>query len=32
MDEDGGVEDAIGVEIEVLNTVVLHEPLEKVTR
>jgi hypothetical protein len=32
MDEDGGVEDTIGVEIEVLNTVVLQEPLEEVAR
>jgi hypothetical protein len=32
MDEDGGVEDTIGVEIEVLNTIVLQEPLEEVAR
>jgi hypothetical protein len=32
MDEDGGVEDTIGVEIEVLDTVVLQEPLEEVAR
>jgi hypothetical protein len=32
MDEDGGVEDTVGIEIEVLNTVVLQEPLEEVAR
>jgi hypothetical protein len=30
MDEDGGVEDTIEVEIELLDTVVLQEPLEEV--
>jgi hypothetical protein len=30
MDEDGGVEDTIRVEVEVLDTVVLQEPLEEV--
>jgi hypothetical protein len=30
MDEDGSVEDAIGVEIEVLDTVILQKPLEEV--
>jgi hypothetical protein len=29
MDEDGGVEDTIGVEIEVLNTIVFQEALKK---
>jgi hypothetical protein len=28
MDEDGGVEDTVGVEIEILDAVVLQEPLE----
>jgi hypothetical protein len=32
MNEDGGMEDTIGVEIEVLDTVVLQEPLEEVAR
>jgi hypothetical protein len=30
MDEDRSVEDAIGVEIEVLDTVILKKPLEEV--
>jgi hypothetical protein len=30
MDGDGSVEDAIGVEIEVLDTVILQKPLEEV--
>jgi hypothetical protein len=30
MDKDGGVEDTVGIEIEVLNIVVLQEPLEEV--
>jgi uridylate kinase len=30
MDEDRSVEDAVGVEIEVLNTIILQEPLEEV--
>jgi hypothetical protein len=32
MDEDGGVEHTVGVEIELFNTVVLQEPLEEVAR
>jgi hypothetical protein len=32
MDEDRCVEDAVGVEIEVLNTVILQKPLEEVAR
>jgi hypothetical protein len=32
MDEDRGVEDTVGIEIEVLNTVILQEPLEEVAR
>jgi hypothetical protein len=32
MDEDGGVEHTVGVEIDVFNTVVLQEPLEEVAR
>jgi hypothetical protein len=32
VDEDGGVEDTIGVEVEVLDAVVLQEPLEEVAR
>jgi hypothetical protein len=31
VDEDGGVEDTVGVEIEVLDAVVLQEPLEEVS-
>jgi hypothetical protein len=32
MNEDGGVENTIGVEVEVLDAVVPHEPLEEVAR
>jgi hypothetical protein len=32
VDEDGGVENTVGVEVEVLDAVVLHEPLEEVAR
>jgi hypothetical protein len=32
MDEDGSMEDAVGVEIEVLDTVILQKPLEEVAR
>jgi hypothetical protein len=32
VDEDGGVENTIGVEVEVLDAVVPHEPLEEVAR
>jgi hypothetical protein len=32
VDEDGGVENIVGVEVEVLDAVVPHEPLEEVAR
>jgi hypothetical protein len=32
MDEDGGMENTVGVEVEVLDAVVPHEPLEEVAR
>jgi hypothetical protein len=32
MYEDGGVEDTVGVEVEVLDAVVPHEPLEEIAR
>jgi hypothetical protein len=32
MYEDSGVEDTVGVEVEVLDAVVPHEPLEEVAR
>jgi hypothetical protein len=32
VDEDGGVENTIGVEVEVLDAVVPHEPLEEIAR
>jgi hypothetical protein len=32
MYEDGSVEDTVGVEVELLDTVVPHEPLEEVAR
>jgi hypothetical protein len=32
MYKDGGVEDTVGVEVEVLDAIVPHEPLEKVAR
>jgi hypothetical protein len=32
MYEDGGVEDTVGVEVEVLDVVLPHEPLEEVAR
>jgi hypothetical protein len=32
MNEDGGVKNTVGVEVEVLVVVVPHEPLEKVAR
>jgi hypothetical protein len=32
VDEDGGVENTVGVEVEVLDAVVPHESLEEVAR
>jgi hypothetical protein len=32
MNEDGSVENIVGVEVEVLDAVVPHEPLEEVAR
>jgi hypothetical protein len=32
MNEDGGVKNTVGVEVEVLDAVVPHEPLEEVAR
>jgi hypothetical protein len=32
VDEDGGVEDTVGVEVDVLDAVVLQEPLEEIGR
>jgi hypothetical protein len=32
MNEDGGMENTVGVEVEVLDAVVPHEPLEEVAR